>query len=64
MKISIPCGTCTQCQRKIREGEEARVTLRAGSAWKDGFAEFVDGAELYTATVLCSDCQNAEATVV
>lgn len=57
MNITIPCDVCTSCGREIRQGEEARVILRAGAAWNDGYAKIEEGAELYTATVECSDCQ-------
>ncbi len=66
--FTIPVGECTQCGRKIREGEEAQVIVLAGSAWEpqtftaDGrqVAVLEEGAELYRIRVLCPDCQAKE----
>ena len=67
LSFSIPCGICTQCGREIVDGEKAAVVVRAGKAWGDGKSAVIpveDGAELFTASVLCPDCQGSAVSSV
>jgi hypothetical protein len=56
ISLDIPIDLpCPKCGSTGNAGDERVVILSAGSAWKDGYAELSEGAELYTAQVYCKD---------